>query len=184
MFQWCSSSYWRFPGMCEMSQPSWGGGPVGSPPHARMTSFLPLMQLLPFFDISLHLLWCLFDLHVSVRACEPFPACRGHVGVFVSHVLKYYCISPDGYSRHRMYVRFIILFIWLMFRLAHASLLRSVVFWVPYSLYLLRSMVFRAPYSLYFVSAGIGMPPLPPLAQVPIHKLETCCTCKSHLLRD
>ena len=38
MVQWCNSSYWWFPSVCEMSQPSWGGGPAGSPPHARMTS--------------------------------------------------------------------------------------------------------------------------------------------------
>ena len=170
MVQWCSSSYWWFPGVCEMSQPSWGGGPAGSPPHARMTSsFHPLMQLLPFDDIGLSRLQRLFDLHVSVRFCEPFPLCRGHSGVFVSHVLKYSCISPDGYPRHHMYVGFIILFSWLMFKPVHSSLLRSVVF--------------QAPYSLYFVSAGIGMPPPPPLAHVPLHKLETCCTCKSHLLR-
>ena len=134
-----------------------------------MTSFPPLMQLLPFDDISLHRLWRLFDLHVSVRCCESFPTCRGNLGVFVSHVLKYSCISLDGYSKHRMYVGLIILFIWLMFRPAHASLLRSVVF--------------RAPYSLYFVLAGIGMPLPPPLAQVSLHKLEACCTCKYRLLR-
>ena len=90
--------------------------------------------------------------------------CRGNLGVFVSHVLPYYCISPDDYFRHHMYVGFIMLFIWLMFRPAHASLLRSVVFWAPYSLYLLRFVVFQVPYSLYFVSVGIGMPPSLPLA--------------------
>ena len=148
------------------------------------SSFYPFMQRL-------------FNFHISVIFYEPFPVCRGSLGVFVSHVLPYYCISPDDYSRHHMYVGFIILFIWLMFRPAHASsmhsvvfrtpyylyLLCSIVFRVPYSLYLLRSVVFRAPYSLYFVSVAIGMPPPPPLAQVTLHKLETCCTCKSRLLR-
>ena len=100
-----------------------------------MTSFLPLMQLLPFDDISLHRLRHFFDLHVSVSCCKPFPTCRGHLGIFVSHILPYYCIGPDDYSRHRMYVGSIMLFIWLMFWPAHASLLHSGVFWVPYSLY-------------------------------------------------
>ena len=135
-----------------------------------MTSSLqPLMQLLVFDDIGLSRLQRLSHLHVSVRFCEPFPMCRGHLGIFVSHVLNYYCISPDGYFGHGMYVGFIILFLWLMFRPAPISLLCSVVF--------------RAPYSFYFVSAGIGMPPPPPLAQVPLHNLETFFTCKSHLLR-
>ena len=136
MVQWCSSSYWWYPGMCEMSQPSWGGSPVGSPPHTRMTSsFQPLMQLLLVDDIGLSRLQSLFDLHVSVRFCKPFPMCRGHLGVFISHVLQNYCISPNDYSRHSMYVGFIILIFWLMFRPALVSLLHSVVFRVLYCVY-------------------------------------------------
>ena len=111
MVQWCSNSYWWFLGVCEMSQPSWGVGPAGSPPHAWMPSFHPLIQLLSYDDIGLSRLQRLFDLRVSVRFCEHFPACRGHSGIFISHVLPYYCISPDDYSRHRMYVGFIMLFI-------------------------------------------------------------------------
>ena len=119
-----------------MSQPSWGGGPAGSPPHAQMnSSFPPLMQLLSFDDISLNHLQCLFNLHVPVSFCAYFPACRGHLGVFISHVLPYFFISLDDHSKHCMYVRFIMLLIWLMFRLTHASLLCSVVFRAPYSLY-------------------------------------------------
>ena len=116
MVQWYSSSYWWFPGVCEMSQPSWGGGPASSPPHARMTSSLqPSMQLRIFDDDGLSCLQHLFDFHVSVRFCEPFPIYRGHLGCIVSHVLKYYCIIPGCYSTHIMYVEFIILFFCLVF---------------------------------------------------------------------
>ena len=102
--------------MCEKSQPSGGGGPAGSPPYARMTSsFLPLMQLLSSDDIDLNRLQPLYDLHVPIRCCEPVTVCKGHLGVFVSHVLKSYCISPDNYSRHSMYVGLIIVFLCLMF---------------------------------------------------------------------
>ena len=57
-----------------------------------------------------------------------------------------------------MYVGFII-----MFYLAH-------VYASMY--YLVQSLVYWMHYSLYFVSAGIGMPPLPPIAQVLTHKRD------------
>ena len=98
------------------------------------------MQLLSFDDIGLSHLQHLFDLHVSVRFREPFPTCRGNLGILVSHVLPYHCISLDDYSRHRMYVGFIILDFWLMIR--------------PTLVLLLRSVVFRAPYSLYYCLGG------------------------------
>lgn len=37
--QLCSSLYQWFLGVCEMFQTSWGGGPSGSPPHARMHTY-------------------------------------------------------------------------------------------------------------------------------------------------
>ena len=93
MIQWCSSRFWWFSGVCEMSQPSWGGGPAGSPPHAQMTSsFQPSMQLHIFDDVGLSRLQHLFDLHVSVRFCEPFPTYRGDLGcicISCTHILLY-----------------------------------------------------------------------------------------------
>ena len=81
MVQWCSNSFWWFLGVCEMSQPSWGGGPAGSPPHAWMTSSLhPSMQLHIFDDVSLSYLQHLFDFHVLVRFCELFLTSRGNLG--------------------------------------------------------------------------------------------------------
>ena len=74
---------------------------------------------------------CIYQLDVV----SPSLYVGGHLDIFVSHVIKSSCISPDGYSRHRMYVGFISLFIWLMFRPAYASSLRYVVFPAPYSLY-------------------------------------------------
>ena len=110
MVQWSSSSYWWFSGVCETSQPSWGGGLAGIPPHAWMTSSFSA------FDAAPYIWWCwpsrlqhLFDFHVSVRFCEPFPISRGIWVVFVSHVLRYYCISPGCYPRHIMYVGFLII---------------------------------------------------------------------------
>ena len=112
MVQWCSNSYWWFPGVCEMSQPSWGGGPTGSPPHARMTSsFQPLMQLLLFLMISASATCSSFSISMYQLDFASPSLCIGGIWVvFVSHVLQYYCISPGCYSRHRMYVGFIILF--------------------------------------------------------------------------
>ena len=52
-----------------------------------------------------------FFLHVSVIFLEPFPIYRGIWVVFVSHILRYYCISPCCYPRHSTYVGFIIIFL-------------------------------------------------------------------------
>ena len=88
---------------------------------------------------------------------SPSPLIGGIWVVFVSHVLRYYCISPGCYPRHIMYVGFIILsFIWLMFMLA--CTLQFGPLFTGHTIL------------LYFVSAGIGMPPPPPSAQVPSHK--------------
>ena len=86
-----------------------------------------------------------FCFHVSVRFLEPFPIYKGIWVVFVSHVLRYYCISPGCYPRHNMYVGFII-----VFYLAHVY---TNMYYIVYSL------VYWMHYSLYFVLVGIGMPP-------------------------
>ena len=138
------------------------GGPAGSPPHTRMTySFQPLMQLHIFDDVGRSHLQRLFDLHVSVRFCEPFPIYRGHFGLYLS----------------LMYSDIIVLVLavipgtacmWdssLYFYLAHDY--ASCTLWFG-PLFTGHTIL------LYFVSVGIGMPPPPPLAQVPYHKKRFC----------
>ena len=87
---------------------------------------------------------------------SPSPFTGGIWVVFVSHVLRYYCTSPGCYPRHSMYVGFLIVFL-------SAHDYASCTLWF--------SPLFTGhTILLYFVSAGIGMPPPPPLAQVPSHK--------------
>ena len=112
MVQRCSNRYWWFPGVWEMSQPSWGGGPIGSPPHSRMTTSLqPLMQLHIFDDVSLN---CLQNLLVCMYQSDflsPLLFTGELWVVLIFHVLKYYCISLGCYPKHIMYVGFIIMFL-------------------------------------------------------------------------
>ena len=140
-----------------MFQPSWGGGPAGSPPHARMTSSLqPSMQLQIFDDVGHSHLQRLFDLHVSGRFCEPFPTYRGNLGciylMYSDDIVLVLAVIPGTAC------------MWdssLYFYLAHDY--ASYILWFG-PLFTGHTIL------LYFVSAGIGMPPPPPSAQVPSHK--------------
>ena len=87
---------------------------------------------------------------------SPSPFTGGIWVVFVSHVLRYYCISPGCYPRHNMYVG-VSLYFYLDYDYAGCTLWFGPLFTGHTIL-------------LYFVSVGIGMPPPSPSAQVPSHK--------------
>ena len=165
MVQWCSRRHWWFPSVYEMSQPSWGGGPTGSPPHSRMTSSSqPLMQLHRFDDIDRSRLQHLLDCIYQSDFQSPF-LFTGASGLF-SYLMYSDSIvqSPGWYPRHNMYVGFIImLFIWLMFMPTYPLLLRSVVF--------------QAPYCLYYFLGGHRYASPAAYSRYSLIK-ETCCTCK------
>ena len=156
--------------MCEMSQTSGGGGPPGSPPHARMTSSVqPSMQLHIFDDVGLSRLQRLFDLHVSVKFCEPFPVYRGHLGCI--------CISCTKILWYKSL---------LLFQAQHICGIHHSIFLarIYASMYfMVRFLVYWTSYSFVLCLGGHRYASPLPLAHVPSHKIENCCTCKSHFLR-
>ena len=102
------------------------------------SSFQPLMQLLPFDDIGLSHLQRLFDLHVSVRFCEPFPVYRGHLGCI--------CISCTKILLYNF---------WLLFQAQHVCGIHHSIF----------CLVFMLACTLQFSSLFTGLPILCTLSQ-------------------
>lgn len=83
MVQWWSRLYQWFPGMCEMFQTSWGGGPLGIPPHARMHSYyattsnaIPQIWWVRFLPIAMFIA-CASPSDDPFNFTEPFPIQQG-----------------------------------------------------------------------------------------------------------
>ena len=149
-----------------MSQPSWGGGPIGSPPHTRMTSSLqPLMQLHTFDDVGLNRLQCLF------------------VCMYQSYFQSPFLIS--GASELYLYLMYSGIIVQVL-----AIIPGTICMWDSLSCYLFGSCLCQHYVISWFsghlivciiASVGIGMPPPLPIASTHLSKILV--TPASHLLR-
>ena len=93
-------------------------------------------------------LWCnsIYLMMSALAACStslifiyqsdfvsPSPFVGGTWVVFVSHVLRYYCISPGCYPRHSMYVGSLIVFLYGSRLCRLYFMVWSLVYWTHYS---------------------------------------------------
>ena len=138
--------------MCEMSRSSWGAGPTGSPPHTRMTSSsCPSMQLHTLDDVSINRLQRCFVFMYQLDFHSPF-LFSGASGLYLyltySNIIVQVLVVIPG----------------------------TICMWDSLSCYLSGSCLCQ--HMLYYcvpwfsghlivctiASAGIGMPPPPPIA--------------------